>query len=53
MLTFTIWLLISTSPTGDVFIDGRFDSLLQCLSVATAEQECVEGTVLRQKEQYD
>lgn len=53
MLTFTIWLLISTSPTGDVFIDGHFDLLLQCLSVATAEQECVEGTVLRQKEQYD
>lgn len=53
MLTFTIWLLMSTSPTGDVFIDGHFDSLLQCLSVATAEQECVEGTVLRQKEQYE
>lgn len=49
MLTLTIWLLITTSPTGDVFIDGRFDSLLQCLSVATVEQECVEGTVLRKE----
>lgn len=48
MIVFTIWLLISTSPlTGDVFINGHFDSLLQCLQVATADQQCVEGTVLR------
>lgn len=54
MLTFTIWLLITTSPlTGDVFIDGHFDSLQQCLQVATPEQECIEGTVMRPKEQYD
>lgn len=53
-MTFIIWLLISTSPTtGDVFIDGHFDSLLQCLQVATPEQECIEGTVMRPKEQYD
>ena len=54
MLTFTIWLLITTSPiTGDVFIDGHFDSLLQCLQVATPEQECVEGAVMRPKENHD
>ncbi|MFC3331664.1 hypothetical protein ACFOEM_04215 [Paenalcaligenes hominis] len=54
MLTLTIWLLISTSPTtGDVFIDGHFDSLLQCLQVATQEQDCIEGTVMRPKDRND
>lgn len=53
MLTFTIWLLITTSPTGDVFIDGHFDSLLQCLQVATPEQNCIEGTVMRPKDRDD
>ena len=54
MLTFTIWLLVTTSPTtGDVSIDGHFDSLLQCEQAATAEQECIEGTVMRPKELHD
>lgn len=54
MLTFTVWLLISTSPiTGDVFIDGHFNSLSQCLQTATPEQDCIEGTVIRPKEQHD
>lgn len=48
MLTFTVWLLISTSPlTGDVFVETYFDSLLQCMQVASSDQQCVEGTVLR------
>lgn len=50
-MIFTVWLLITTSPTtGDVFIDGHFDSLLQCLQVATPEQECIEGTVMCPKD---
>ena len=53
MLTFTIWLPITASPTGDVFIDGHFDSLLQCLQVATLEQDCIEGTVMRPRENHD
>ena len=53
MLTFTIWLLITTSPiTGDVFIDGHYETLTQCLQVATANQECIEGTVMRPKESH-
>lgn len=53
MLTFTTWLLISTSPiTGDIFIDSHFDSLLQCQE-ATPEQDCIEGTVMRPKDRND
>lgn len=51
MLTFTIWLLISTSPIGDVSIDGHFDSLLQCLQVAEPEQVCISGDLLRLEEE--
>lgn len=50
MLTFTIWLLITTSPLGDVFIIGQHESLLQCLQAAAPNQECVEATVVRPQE---
>lgn len=53
MLTFTIWLLVTTLPTGGVFIDGHYETQMECLQVATPEQECIEGTVMRPKENHD
>lgn len=47
MMAFTIWLLVTTSPTGDVFIAGQHQSLLECLQAAAPSQECTEATVLR------
>ena len=43
---------ITTLPNGGVFIDGHYGTQKQCEQAATANQECVEGTVLR-KENYD
>lgn len=53
MLIFTVWLLITTSPMGGVFIDGHYETQAQCEQIAIANQECVEGTVMRPKEQHD
>lgn len=50
MIVFTIWLLVSTSPiTGDVFVSGQYKSEAECLYAASADQECAEATVVRQR----
>lgn len=48
-MTFTIWLLITTLPNGGVFIDGHYKTQMQCLQVATTNQECTEATVVRKE----
>lgn len=49
-MTFLIWLLVSTSPTGDFFIHGHYDSLFDCVQDVEVGQECVSGTVLRMED---